>query len=297
MTFNDTNTPDDTHDFTDEVQGRGLLVSLSIRQWTARKLDKKASKAAADASGSDVTRGNYHKVLIDPKLLKPINTVARKARSYHDNMTVPWTYDGVGMLPVDMVDEYDIHMGELETEFYMEVEKLVSAYPSAVAAAARELGSLFNINEYPATDDVKGRFSFFSRMSMLPASASEDMRTNIPDRVVDRIAASVRSEYDQLGQAIQKRLMDSVTHALERIKTYDENLGTDSPARLYDSLGPSFNDSVRLASMANLGGDEAVQSTIDALQGLVIDVSKVRSDSEYRRLVIGRLEAASNALA
>ena len=46
------------------LSDKALLVNLSIKQWTAKKLDKRASVEIAKIHGADSRAGRYNKSLL-----------------------------------------------------------------------------------------------------------------------------------------------------------------------------------------------------------------------------------------
>jgi hypothetical protein len=288
-------------DFTSDIKGRGLLASVTIAQWTARKLDKKASAATAQAAGADVGRGRYHKTLIDPALLKPIADVATAARDYHESVTVPWTYTGVAMLPGSRAIEYTDKMSEFDVAFASEVDKFVSNYPLAVTTAARALGSLFDISEYPNTLVVRGKFSFGYTLSMLPDTAVEDFRVDIPPTVRDRIRADVQKQYAGMVDNTLEMLRERVAHLHERLTAYSAAQGTDERSTFRTSTVDGFVNAVHLAAAANITDHAGLRNACDVLVPLVqastFKVDTLRADAKVRAGTVAALSAAMAQIA
>ena len=286
-------------EFTSDIKGRGLLASLTIRQWTASRLDKQGSKAAAQAAGAKETRGNYHKRLIDPDLLKPVQKAARAARDYHERMTVPWSYAGVGMLPGVSVMEYDLEMQRLEAAFYAEVDKLVAAYPSAVAAAAMDLGSYFDVTEYPTQGQVRAKFSMQSHLSTLPDHAVDDFRVDIPLSVKDKIRSSVLSEYEALTRKCKESLLERVQHCRDRVWEYHQTAGTDNVSTFRASTVEHVGEAAQLACRANIADNEALRTATDTLLAMAWDsvhADNLRSSADARMTTIKALDSAIDVL-
>lgn len=287
-------------DFTDVIKGRGLLAGLSIHQWTARKLDKKASESTAKAAGADATRGRYHKTLIDPALLKPIATVATEARDYHERNTVPWTYAGVAMLPGKIAMEYTERMAEFELAFDREVSKFLGSYPTAVATAAQALGSMFDIGEYPHASQVRAKFSFGYTLSMLPDVATSDFRVDIPDSVRERVQRDVQAQYAGLVENTVALLVERAKHLHERLSAYSATQGTDERSVFRASTVDGFADTVRLAAAANISDHPGLTAATTVLIAMVgspeFNADKLRADAKLRGTGIAALSVALGEL-
>ena len=78
---------------------RAMLSGLTIRQWTARKLDKRVTAEVAATHGTDSHVGRYNKSLVAKESLAAIVAAANAARALHYARTLPWLDDGARILP------------------------------------------------------------------------------------------------------------------------------------------------------------------------------------------------------
>jgi len=81
------------------LSDKALLVHLGVSQWTARKLDKQASKEVAQANGATGNVGNFNKTL-----LPTCNTIAAVhqetaiiRKEFYRNV-LPWGIEGTFIL-------------------------------------------------------------------------------------------------------------------------------------------------------------------------------------------------------
>ena len=77
-----------------ELSRKAVLVAVNVSEWTARKYDRKVTKAAQDKYGASDDAGRYNKLLIEGERLKKINVIVSKARNVHYRYTKPWGDDG-----------------------------------------------------------------------------------------------------------------------------------------------------------------------------------------------------------
>jgi hypothetical protein len=68
---------------------KAVLASLSISQWAARKLDKRATEEIHARNHADPLAGRYNKLLIARESLQKVQHAANEARTFHYAMTQP----------------------------------------------------------------------------------------------------------------------------------------------------------------------------------------------------------------
>ena len=97
------------------IASSAMLVELSISTWTARKLDKKVS-TQVDLSNSTKTRaGNYNKnLLAGTGFLDTLVKYAANARAWHLSQTLPWSDNGLRLLPMSNFMAYKAQLTTLE---------------------------------------------------------------------------------------------------------------------------------------------------------------------------------------
>jgi hypothetical protein len=137
------------------IASSAMLVELSISTWTARKLDKKVSAEVDSAKGTKTNAGNYNKnLLAGTGFLDTITKYAANARAWHISQTLPWSDNGLRLLPVSNFIAYKEQLNTLETNYKALVDKFIVAYPNLVSAAAFQLGALFDREEYPEAEKI-----------------------------------------------------------------------------------------------------------------------------------------------
>ena len=160
------------------LQDAGLLVTLTLRQWQARKLDRKTSLEICQGKGAKEDSGNFHKVLIGKQHLQPITQLVNKIRNYHYSNTLAWSHKGIDFLPSKHYMTYMDKMGTLKDSFEFAVEEFVKKYPQLMADAPLELQSLHDADDYPSPEAVRERF--FMDIALTPVPSSGDFRIDLP---------------------------------------------------------------------------------------------------------------------
>lgn len=250
-----------------DINERAMLVTLSIRQWSAQKHDKRVSQEVAQNHGSDPAMGRYNKSLIAREALEKIKQAAGAARTEHYFRTAPWTDDGARILSSTGFFEYQAKLKALETTFMDAVEAFLEGYPQYVEEARRRLNGLFNEADYPPPAKMRARFAFETQVRPIPAAA--DFRVDLGDietaRIRSEIEAAVKATIDGAMRDTWTRLKDVVSHMAERLKAYQVTKdGVQNPFR--DTLVSNITELLEILPSLNLTGDPNLTAIADQIR-------------------------------
>jgi hypothetical protein len=107
------------------LSDRALLVQLNVSQWTARKLDKKATKQVADSNYASKDAGNYNKKLLPMSdSLANIHTMTGDIRREFYTNTLPWGLENTHMLPTSNYLSFMTTFRKRKSEWELVVRKL-----------------------------------------------------------------------------------------------------------------------------------------------------------------------------
>lgn len=242
------------------LSDKALLVHLSVSQWTARKLDKKAT---AIVSNKNV--GNFNKTLLptcnELGVIHKFTTEVRKA--FYIN-TLPWGIDGTFILPSS---NYLTYMNEFRTgrnKWLRYVDDLIAAYPQAVMDAERILNSgeheLFNPNEYPTAGELCSKFSM--DIAVLPVPSSGDFRVELADAEFATIQSDIEQRVAESSAAAVKdvwqRLYDKVSWLHGRL--------ADPKNAFHDATYKDAQDTCELLTRLNFTDDPNLEQMRKEMQ-------------------------------
>ena len=203
-----------------DLRTRGLLITLHLHAFTARKYDRKVSTKTAETHQASKDAGRYNKKLIDTeKYLKPITKLQSEIRQYHYDHTLPWM-DGSRILNVLIFDEYCSQLNDYMDKHDAMVNTFMAVYPQAKLEAETLLGEMFNPDEYPGEDMVRSKFDVEFYVSPLPDV--EDFRMTLPDSVVQQTALKIEQTYQSSLQDAHRRLYDCIKAIAEKLPAYDK---------------------------------------------------------------------------
>lgn len=285
------------------IASSAMLVELSISSWTARKLDKKVS-AQVDVDQNAQTRaGNYNKnLLAGTGFLDTITKYAANARAWHISQTLPWSDNGLRLLPMSNFMDYKAQLHTLEANYQNLVDKFVIAYPDLVNAAAFQLGNLFNRNEYPEADTIARKFKF--TVNYLPVPMAGDFRVDIGEEAKAEIIASCEGLYkERLNNAMRdawNRLHDCLTRMSDRLEVDEVEAEIDGrferihkPRVFRDSLLENAVELTGLLKHFNLTNDPTMeQARMELAQAISHhDADDLRENHIAREAVKNKVDA------
>ena len=268
------------------IASSAMLVEMSISTWTARKLDKRVSTQVDLDNGAKTKVVNANKNLMaGTGVLDTIVKYAANARAWHISQTLPWTDNGSRLLPMSNFVNYKKQLGELEANYEALVDKFIIAYPNLVSAAAFQLGTLFDRNEYPDENSLKKKFKF--TYSFFPVPTAGDFRIDINEEAKAEIMANCNSAYqDRLNNAMREawgRLHDCLSRMSERLTD-----NADGSRKIFrDSLVENGVELVTMLKHLNITQDPKLEQARRELQVAIgaHDLDSLRDNSNAREAV------------
>lgn len=243
------------------IETSAMLVELSISCWTARKLDKRVSQEVDATNGAKARAGNYNKnLLAGTQKLDNIVRFAANARAWHNANTLPWSDNGLRLLPVENFLNYKERLGELEQEYNALVQDFLTSYPDLVDAAAFQLGNLFDRSEYPATESIADKFRF--RYVFSPVPTAGDWRVNIGQQARDELESQCNNAIQERVQGAMKeawsRLHECLSHVSERLE--DTGDGDDTKRKVFrNSLVENAQELIDMLKVLNVTKDPELE--------------------------------------
>jgi hypothetical protein len=265
-----------------------MLVSLNISLWTARKMAKKVANDVDQANGTKTKVMSAYKALLagDDELIA-INKYVGVIRSYHINMTSPWSDSGARLLTTAQFFIYRSEMARMEAEFGRLVADFIPQYGLKISAAAFQLGSLFDRDEYPDPTDVARKFGMSLRYEPLPEVG--DFRIDIGNEGIKELQESYASLYEANIEKVHADAYDRLYKILTQLSFGLRTNEDGSKGKVFDSVLDNTKELCGLLSSFNIKGDtqlEAMRIKLeDSFTG--IDAQDIKK-SDYIRITLKR---------
>jgi hypothetical protein len=233
------------------ITERAMLAAIHISIWTAVKHDRKVSRDVANQHGAHESAGRYNKKLLQgAEKLEALRTLAGQIRQYFYKITLPWSDEGLRLLPAHFYFELTGKMREFDQVFAQQVDEFLAVYPNYIEQVRPELNGLFREEDYPSVEKLRSKFAL--KLEVLPIPSGNDFRVTLSEeeqaRVTCEIDASVRQSLQRGTEDLWTRLKGVVTHLVDRLN--------DPESRFHSSLITNVFDLVDLLPRLNVGQDE-----------------------------------------
>ena len=243
------------------LNDRALLVSLSISQWTARKLDKKATKEVADINRASTSAGRYNKSLLPLNdLLANVHQKTGVIREKFAKNTLPWGIDGTRILPsanyLTFMQDFRKEKGEWQSL----VQNFLDNYEDLVDEAKRWLGDLYDEKDYPARNKIVEKFNM--DMAILPVPTN-DFRVELSSDELSRLQEEMEG---RMASVQQEAMMDAWGRLYKHVQHIAEKLA-DPKGIFRDSMVENAQETCDLLTRLNIADDpnlEAMRREVEA---------------------------------
>jgi len=266
------------------ISSASMMVELSISTWSGNKLDKQASTAVTSANGAESTVARVNKSLLATcSELKEIKTLVGEARNHiHYGLTMPWSDSGLRLLPTTLYFDYVQKMSEVENKFYSLVDDFINNYDYEIVKAQARMGSLFNQEDYPSAESLRGKFMF--SINYIPLPTGGDFRLDIGNEAIADLQRDYETAFtDKLETAmadIWSRLYKALASMSERLDYADH----DKKKVFRDSLVENVGEMIDMLKACNVTGNSQMSAMADKLDYAMrgITPEALREDSYLR---------------
>jgi hypothetical protein len=223
------------------ITNSSVIVEMNLSVWTANKIDRRATENVTCDAGANRNAAKVHKNLMaGTNLRKDIADFAAGCRTWHLRKTLPWADQGARLLPTSLFLDYKTEANARRDKFNAMVDEFITNYPTLVYNAQAELGTLFNVNDYPSVEEVRSKFGL--RLVFSPVPEAGDFRLDVPtselnalknqyeDSFKDRIADAMREPWDRLHKLLTGMSEKLVEPEGEGKKLFHESFVTNAEA-------------------------------------------------------------------
>jgi hypothetical protein len=261
------------------LNDRALLVSLSISQWTARKLDKKATRDVATANRASTSAGRYNKSLLPLNdLLAHVHQKTGIIREKFAKNTLPWGIDGTRILPSANYLQFMTDFRKEKGEWNSLVGMFTDSYDDLVDEARRWLGDLYNEADYPSKDKIIEKFSV--DMGIFPVPTN-DFRVSLANDELARL----QEDLEQRMVSVQQEAMSDCWHRLHKHVQHMADKLSDPNGIFRDSMLDNAQETCDLLSRLNIADDPNLEAMRRAVEDKLINhhPDSLRNDPDLRQ--------------
>lgn len=265
-----------------------MLVDLNIALYSGRKKDKatQAEVTAAKGAHSKQAASVYKSLFAECKELDEITKFQARVRAEHYRLTLPWSDSGLRLLPTKTLLDYQDLINKRRAEFGSLVDKFLVRYDTLVAAAAFQLGALFDRNEYPLRDTVANKFSMNVTMSPLPTAGDFrlDIESEVQNDLIRQYETQMKAMVDKANGDAWTRLYDVLQAMSDRLSVDEQEDGTAKKRIFRDSLIDNATELCALLTSLNVANDPQLERARARLEDTLLGVTpKDLRDSDGTR--------------
>jgi len=250
-----------------------MLVDLQISIYSGRKQDKRTQAEVTTSKGANSKKAAsvYKSLFADCVELDSITKFQARARAEHYRLTLPWNDYGARLLPTKALLDYQKAMGKYQAEFDRLVGAFLDKYDTLVAAAAFQLGTLFEREEYPDRDQVAKKFRMETSFTPLPTSGDFrlDIENEVQQELVDKYEKRIT---EQIAAANQ----DSWTRLYEALKRLSDRLVVTEDGKkkvFHDTMVTGALELCELLDQLNVTGDTSLTKASRQLEAVLSGVT------------------------
>jgi hypothetical protein len=276
----------DTH-VKSPLSRKAVLLSVSISQWTARRLDRKVTKETNEKYHAAEDAGRYNKLLIEKERIAKLTGLVSAARALHYKYTKPWLDDGPRILPNAVFVEFSNEFRKLKQEFEVEADKFCRDYPSFIEERKAKLNGLFNEADYPDASEIRSKFNMDLSISPLPDAA--DFRSDLDPEIEADIKRELEAQTSKIGSATMKHTIDQIVetvgHMAKRLTEYQSD--PEKKSRYSDSWVENVRELAKLLPAFNLTNDPKLAAITDRIQKELCaeDAQSLKDNHKAREVV------------
>jgi hypothetical protein len=241
------------------VARSAMMVDLHISVYSGRKQDKatQGEVTTAKGSGSKKAASVYKNLFAECKELDDLTKFQARARAEHYRLTLPWNDQGARLLPTASLLEYQQIMGRYRNEFERLVDAFLDKYDTLVAAAAFQLGTLFDRKEYLSRAQVALRFRMESSFTPLPTSGDFrlDVESTVQRELIEQYERRMEAKLAQANQDSWSRLHEALLRLSDRLVIEEDG----KKRKFHDTMVTGALELCELLTVMNVTNDPELE--------------------------------------
>lgn len=208
------------------------------------------------------------KFLVNPERLNAIKAVVGRARSYLQKKALPFPIAGLTLIPKDAIFDIDATLGELQVEFWQEVERFLESYDFARAEARRNLDDLFNEADYPM--DIRAKFRFHWQFLTLNVPGKNSLLSPaLYEQEKQKFLALMEETRDLAILALRQEFKGLIDHMVERLTGQEDG----RPKQFKGSMVEKLNDFLEDFGTRNIFQDDELSELVSHAKAIVSGIN------------------------
>lgn len=279
-----------------------VLVSVDVNVWSATKQDREISSEVTLAKRADQSAGRFVKnLLADDQHHKRISNYRQTIYNWLKRNTYRWN-NSQDLLPVQNLMQFKTEYAEHEAEFHRLLDNFIANYSHIVSDMAFKQGDMFNRDDYPTVDEVRGKFGIKLYVSEVPTQdfrckVSEDLANDLKQQYEQQAGEIITSIMEQQADRLAE-VLHSISHCCgyQEIEVSGDGEKKTKKRKIYDTTIQKALELAELYKDFNLSGDvrltEASKMLEQTLRG--VSAESIRESDAVRHKVKSDVDSILN---
>jgi hypothetical protein len=254
-------------------------------------------KVAGDVLETDADKSllKVSKTLLDSPELDAIRKADGQMRNWLYNICLPYDM-GIMLLPLGLIETVQQRLVSYRAERQVMVDTFVEAYPQLCAHAAEQLGSLFDVANYPDVSEIKARFVYeWQYVSFGVPGTLAGISQEIFNSEKQKAAQQMQAATEEITAVMRQTLFEMVSHLQDRLTPTPDG----RPRILRESAVKNLQEFLSTFDLRNVTDDRDLAAEVKKVRELISGTSAVslRSSDEFREKVRAGMEGITSNLA
>ena len=278
-----------------EIQNAGLdlaqkTVCIKVRLQRLGNTRKVSTSQIEVDSDKALLRVSKH--LIDSAELRQITNFDSEVRRYLYNTCLPFEV-GIHLCPLPLLEQVEARLRTLAEDRQSLVAALLAAYPALCHEAATRLRALYNPQDYPPIEYVRGQFGFtWQYVSFGVPEQLREISTRIWEGEREKAAQVMAEAAEEIQQVLRVAMGELVAHMRDRLKDGPEG----KPLKFKESTVAKLVEFLGTFEFRNVADDGELQGLVEKARTLLAGVTtdELRTTADVRsRVQQGMAEIAT----
>ena len=267
-------------------------VFLKVR--TGMIGNSKKVKQDVLTTDADKTLVKVSKTLLDSPELTAIRSGDQNIRIWLGKVCLPFD-SGVLLLPINAIPNVNQKLTDYKKERQELVDAFLDVYPALRDKAKQQLGSLFNLDDYPNPDKVKGKFAF--EFNYITFEVPEKLKEISPELFYaesDKAAKQLKVAVDEIAVFMRQNLLKLTEHLSDRLVPGDDG----KPKKLHQSAITNLKEFLETFDLRNVVNDQQLSEQVKKVSALIegVTADKLRESDTFRAEIQAQMEAVTKTL-
>ncbi len=274
------------------LQSKAVLIKVDFSIPSGRKVDKDISNKVADdynVSGGRRSSGNFNKITVANKYLKPLMDIKRRVEHEIKRNTLPYLHesDNTYILPNSKLLDVTKSLRLAESEWDQAKNDLMNGqYEAAMDEAKQRLnetGGMFKRSDYPSVDEFVNKIQMRTFIRPVPDVHGLELLTSVSEIESERIKREVKQSMEESMEASKSCLYDKIRTEMDELV---DILSKDSP-RICESRIEGLIQTIRIIRELNFTKDPLLEDARNYMvDNLMLSTHTLRGNTGLQSDVI-----------